>query len=122
MKRYQFIRKHEDSIEKYFYYPNGKKEGLYQKFYPGGGLYEEKSYVNGLLHGKRQRYNTPSIFDECYYVNGKREGYRRTYHHGIITSERFYINSMLNGLYRVWTIDRSILTYECNYINDKQKD
>jgi len=78
------------------------KQGLYTKYYPSGGLYEEANYVNDTLHGERK----------LYYENGNLE-IVENYDHGLFTStfNRYFENGdlQLEGFYEnnkatgVWT-------------------
>ena len=45
------------------YNANGKKEGLWVKYYESGAVKEEKNYVNGVREGEYK----------CYYPNGNIE-------------------------------------------------
>ena len=45
------------------YNANGKKEGLWVKYYENGAVKEEKNYVNGVREGEYK----------CYYPNGNME-------------------------------------------------
>jgi antitoxin component YwqK of YwqJK toxin-antitoxin module len=85
-------------------YENGKRQGLYKKWFPNGTLSFEASYDNGLQHGiakswwkngelrsisnyntgivngvQKQWYKSGNIFKEMTIVNGKEEGLQKAW-------------------------------------------
>ncbi len=73
-------------------YKNGKKDGLYEKYYSNGNVYERCNYEEGVLNG---------VCEFWYDTTGKR------------MKHMTYVNGKLEGSYKYWCQDGSIFeSYE----------
>ena len=85
-----------------FFHINGKKNGLYKKYFCFNGYNMNNSieieayYVNNKLHGEyKEYYNNNKIKEICYYNNGFRHGnFRRYDEDGNITCNYIFNNGM----------------------------
>ena len=54
---------------------NGKKDGIWKKYYKNGQIHKEITYKNGELDGRWiWYYDDGSLEEEGYYIDGKEEG------------------------------------------------
>ncbi|WCO00648.1 toxin-antitoxin system YwqK family antitoxin [Psychroserpens ponticola] len=113
-------------------YINGKRHGIYQKWFPNGALSFEAYYVNGLQHGKakswwkngnlrseanfkdgivngiqKQWYKSGAKFKEMSIVNGQEEGFQKAWRE----NGKIYNNyEAKNG--RIFGLKRASLCYQ----------
>ncbi len=92
----QYIRNGEyNSALENVTYKNGKKDGLYLRFYSNDKLYEKSNWNNGVLDG---------VCELWYDTTGK------------IMKRMTYVNGKLHGLFQYWAQDGTL--YESkNYVN-----
>jgi len=120
---------------------NEKFTGICKKFYSNDNLEFEKTYKNGLLHGKFIRYfDSGKIRNEVNFIDGKPQGFKQYSENGVVISEKFslpnnkqllvtyfdngnkhivlnYENDQQNGFSRQWNINGKI-EFSCNYKNN----
>lgn len=73
---------------------DGKPEGDYLIFSRSGILISKKSYLNGLLNGITQRWDTSgTLLEECYYLRNRLILYSKTYtsYNGVFQKQVFHI-------------------------------
>jgi uncharacterized protein len=75
----QLIRTYYDEaktqLHEEYYEVDGKKEGVYKRYYDNGQLWEECNYVNGKLNGEYKQYHDNGQLEaKCNYVNGETYG------------------------------------------------
>ena len=64
-----------ETVEKEYYYKEGKPDGIFKTYHHTGKLLSEKGYKDGLEHGFDRAYDdSGKIIRESNYVNGKAEG------------------------------------------------
>ncbi len=83
----------------------GEKEGKYQSFTEDGKLYEESTYKNDKLIGKRTLFfsNGKPEIEEIYIEGGIIHGpYKSYYENGNIKIEKTFENNTLTGLTKVY--------------------
>lgn len=85
-------------------YINGKRHGLYQKWFPDGTLSFEANYLDGLQHGKtRTWWKNGNLRSEAYYENGVANGIQKQwYKSGAKFKEMSIINGKEEGLQKAW--------------------
>lgn len=67
----EYYKTPEGALSSKAIYQNGKREGLFQKFYTNGKLYYEVNYSNGKMEGvKKSYYKTGQIMAEMPYKKG----------------------------------------------------
>lgn len=86
-------------LEEEYYVVNGKKEGIYKKYYPDGSLRKTCFYLNNEINGDFIKfYENGTIKYKIPYVNGFKNGkYIRYYENGNIETEATYLNNRLEG-------------------------
>lgn len=100
-------------------YKNGVLNGPLKKWWPSGELFLESFYSDGLLDGPYRRWagiDDIHLIEEAFYVKGKLEGLRRLWFidKGTIYKEENYKEGVLHGHYREYAYNGSI-TRECDY-------
>lgn len=88
-----------NTLEEEYYVVNGKKEGLYKKYYPDGSLRKTCFYLNDEINGDFIKfYQNGTLKYKIPYVNGYKNGkYIRYYENGNIETEATYLNNLLEG-------------------------
>ena len=89
-------------------YQNGKQDGTSKTWWRSGKLRSESNYENGVVQGvQKQWYKSGAIFKEQNIVNGKEEGIQRAWRE----NGKIYNNyEAKNG--RIFGLKRSTLCYE----------
>jgi len=85
-------------------YTNGKRHGVYQKWFPNGTLSFEAYYVNGLQHGKTKSWwKNGNLRSEANYINGIVNGIQKQwYKSGNLFKEMTIVNGKEEGLQKAW--------------------
>ena len=102
--RTDFIEIYDDDLllERYQIDKDSLRNGLTQKFYPSGNLFEQSEYVHGALTGERILYyenGIPEIIER--YCEGMICDTIRTYYQdGTLKFEAVYTNSVMTGIAR----------------------
>ena len=88
-------------------YKDGKREGLYQKWYIDGEKLLECIYKDDKLEGLYQEwYKNGQKLIECTYTDGRLEGLYQTWHYNSqIYEECTYKNNKKEGLSQLWHDD-----------------
>ncbi len=97
VKNGTFIFKSGNKIIECVNYVNGKKDGLYERFYLNGIHYERTNYKDGLLHGTCEFWNDISGKKMKYMVfeNGKLHGpYKSWDQNGTLFEDLYYNNGI----------------------------
>ena len=78
-------------------YIDGKKEGLFESFYPNGRLKTQFYYINNKIEGAYKQWSpTGQRICKCYFKNNKLNGYYRKWHYnGQVRVQCYYINGVI---------------------------
>lgn len=107
-------------LESFITYHKGKKEGIFEKYWPDGGLNEKGTYHNDLLEGPAELYHKDgSLWQKYTYHLDKKEGEVIEYYEdGSLMSRRIYHRGEIDGVEeRLWPNGK--LFYRATYINGK---
>ncbi len=80
-------------------YKNGKKDGIYERYYTNGTLYEKSNYEEGVLNG---------LCEFWYDTTGRK------------MKHMTYVNGKLDGIYKYWDQDGNIFE-SFNYKNGERQ-
>ena len=85
-------------------YVNGKKHGVWKKFYENGNLKEIRSYNNGIKYGKHTGYyNNGRKQFEYNLKNDEYHGLKRAWNkEGIMIQKMNFLRGYENGFQKVW--------------------
>ncbi len=88
-------------------YKEGKKEGVWQKFYPNKIIAEKSTYKNDVQVGVWLQYFTDGTKKiEGFYIDGKKNGQFTYYHpNGQIETSGMYLNSLKDGNWKYFSVD-----------------
>lgn len=119
IKRKQFLKFVRKELTEYYILPNGKREGLYKRYYEQGPLASEHYYLQGKLHGLyRTWFPWGQLQLERHYHSGKKHGVeRKWYANGQLAEKCRYVANKLRGQYHAW-YPNGKLKRECSYINE----
>ncbi len=83
---------------------NGKRHGIYQKWFPDGSLSFEAYYANGLQHGKAKSWwKNGNLRSEANYTNGIVNGIQKQwYKSGAKFKEMTIVNGKEEGMQKAW--------------------
>jgi len=98
-------------------YKNGKKNGIYEKYYINGKLAIRKNYKNGIENGLYESwYDNGQLTIRCNYKNGKRDSIWEEWNEdGQLIDRSNYKNGILDGISKHYTEDGQLfmeITYE----------
>ena len=101
---------------------NGKKEGIYRKYYENGQLCEEVNYIDDKMNGIYKRYHeNGQLWIEVNYIDNEKNGiYKSYYENGQLWLEVNYIDDKENGIYKLYYQDGKLFE-EVNYIDGEIK-
>lgn len=90
--------------ERYLKLPNGRKHGLYEKWFLDGKLHKKYNYFTGLRHGTSKKWHfNGELYKKSIYTNGKKNGlYQRWHTNGQLNYECHYIAGKLHGRCKVF--------------------
>jgi antitoxin component YwqK of YwqJK toxin-antitoxin module len=93
-------------------------EGMFHRWYKGGQMSQERTYINDVEVGSsRNWYSTGRLASEEFYIDGKIHGLNRAwYKNGQIEYEKHYVNGKLDGLTQYWHKTGQIISVS-HYIN-----
>tara|TARA_B000000565_G_C23713219_1_gene350477 strand:+ start:92 stop:661 length:570 start_codon:yes stop_codon:yes gene_type:complete len=92
-------KKSNDKISLEFELKDGRYNGFFKEFYPGGSIKKEVNYENGILQGYENNYFENGVMSETVnYNNGKFHGSRFVYwENGIVKEKNTFNNGVLVG-------------------------
>ncbi len=101
------------------YYKDGKKDGLYIKYYKNGNIEAQITYKNNEVYGLYEDYHDNGLLkSKTYLIQNKRNDKYEEYDiigNPIVIS--FYDNELLNGLYKDYYENSNIIKSEIMYKN-----
>ncbi len=92
---------------------DGKKEGLFEKYYFDGKIEYRAFYVNDVIHGEETMFERDGgIVFQAHYNMGKKEGSYATYHaKGMLKEKGNYVNDLWDGEWEYYD-ERGVLIGE----------
>ncbi|MBK8846177.1 MAG: toxin-antitoxin system YwqK family antitoxin [Bacteroidetes bacterium] len=92
------VRNQSDEIAESGYLLQGKKDGVWKKYYTNGPLNRLEEYSDGVLNGTVVELNRGGTIDlDENYVDGKLHGLRVKYHYGMQSVIEHYKSGLLHG-------------------------
>jgi antitoxin component YwqK of YwqJK toxin-antitoxin module len=107
-----------DGISEKIGFFNGKREGLYYKYFRDGSIKNKGYYIQNKLHGIKFNYfKNGKVYSESNYVNGKRQGLQRTWFlNGQLAKRKNLNKGKEEGLQQAWLENGKI------YVNYEAKN
>jgi len=96
------------------YYLNGKKDGLWEKYYSNGQLNSKVKYIKGKKNGLwEEYYYNGQLESKVNYINGKKDGLWEEYHeNGQLWSQGKYIVGRKTGKWEYFDYKGELLGTE----------